>query len=254
MRSLFGAALCLLLAGAGWCQSARADQKPGVRVLAAASLTEVVEQLAERFPGIRADLNFGGSSALARQISDGAPADVFLSASADWVDYLAEAEALEGEAVVFARNRLVCIASGKTGSPLSGADSPGELLRRLELDERVAIADEGVPAGEYAREALAAAGLLVDYRPRFVGQKDVRAVLNAVERGELKVGFVYATDARLADVEVLFELGDPRRAPVEYRGVVLRAASNREQAASYLATLRSQVARDLLVQAGFELP
>ncbi|MBZ0266922.1 substrate-binding domain-containing protein, partial [bacterium] len=86
------------------------DDRARVVVLAAASLADVVQAVAPLFPDARVDAGFGGSGALARQIRDGAPGDVFLSASPGWIDFLRAADALDGDAIVLARNRLVCIA------------------------------------------------------------------------------------------------------------------------------------------------
>jgi molybdate transport system substrate-binding protein len=225
-----------------------------VAVFAAASLTEVVEGLAKRFAGARVVPSFGASSELARQIRDGAPADVFVSASPEWIDFLREAQALDGEPVLLARNQLVCVAT--RGSPLAarGAGDPAALLGRLAPGDLVGIADSGVPAGEYARRALAHLGLLEAYRPRLVGQKDVRAVLHAVEQGEFQAGFVYATDARLASVERLFAFDPASHPPIEYQAAALRSAPNPDHARRFVAWLRSETARALLSDAGFALP
>jgi molybdate transport system substrate-binding protein len=223
-------------------------------VYAAASLSEVVEALARRFPGARVRTSFGSSSELARQIEDGAPADVFLSASPDWIDFLREAGALAGEPVVIARNRLVCVAPAGSALAARGASGPAALLAALAPGDRVAIAVEGVPAGEYARKALAHLGLLDAYRPRLVGQKDVRAVLHAVEQGELPAGFVYATDARIARVVRLFDLDPASHPPIEYDAAALRGAPNPLGARRFLEYLHSETAHELLSSAGFALP
>jgi molybdate transport system substrate-binding protein len=243
--------LASLAAGAG---PASAEPKPVLRVLAAASLTEVVEALAQPFEDARVEASFGSSGTLARQIRDGAPADVFLSASAGWIEYLAEADALADGSVVIARNRLVCIAGRSAAAALGPVAGPRVLLERLGSDARVAIADEGVPAGEYARRALERAGLLEAYRRRLVGQRDVRAVLNAVERGDLTAGFVYATDAAVADVAVLFSFEASSHPPIEYRAAVLRGAQSPARARSFLEYLQSEAARAALSRAGFALP
>src|SRR5262245_46847615 len=229
MRRCSPAALALLLALAalaGGARPARAQEAPSVRVLAAASLTEVIEALAKRFDGARVVPGFGASSELARQIKDGAPADVFLSASPEWIEFLRDAKALDGEPVVLARDELVCVAP--KGSPLAtrGARDPKALLALLAAGDRVAIADAGVPAGDYAGKSLASLGLLEAFTPRLVGQKDVRAVLHAVEQGELQAGFVYATDARVASVERLFAFDPASHPPIEYQAVALRGAAN----------------------------
>ena len=227
---------------------------PALRVLAAASLTEVVGTLAKRFDGAEVKTSFGASSDLARQIKDGAPADVFVSASPDWIDFLREANALDGDAVVVARNALVAIAP--KGSPLAarGAGDPKALLAALAADDRVAIAAAGVPAGDYARKALERLVLFEGYRPHLVGQKDVRAVLHAVEQREMAAGFVYATDGKVADVVQLFVFDPATHPPIEYHAAALRRAANPAGAKRFLAHLRSDTARTVLREAGFSLP
>lgn len=231
------------------------DTSPPLRVFAAASLTDVVTMLAERYDAPVAT-SFGASSALARQIRDGAPADVFLSASPRWIEFLRQADAVAGEPVVVARNRLVAIAP--TGSELAGTSvaDARSLLDHLAPDDGVAIADEGVPAGEYARAALASLGLLEAIRPHLVGQSDVRAVLHAVAQGELRAGFVYATDARSAgdSVNVLFAFDPADHPPIEYQAAALRGAADAAKALDFLAYLHSDEARALVAGAGFALP
>ena len=224
---------------------------PSVRVFAAASLTELMEELIARFDDVRVETSIGGSGELARQIRDGAPADVFVSASPDWVEYLEEADLLAGEPLVLARNRLVCIAP--KGSPLEARGAQA-VLDQLGEDDRVAIADQGVPAGEYARSALRHLGLLESFGPHLVGQKDVRAALHAVEQGELQAGFVYSTDARLAAVKLLFTFDPATHPPIEYRAAVVRNGSNAAGARRFLDYLQSEAARTLLADAGFMAP
>jgi molybdate transport system substrate-binding protein len=229
----------------------RPEPEPrSLRIFAAASLTDVVELLVAQYDDATVSTTFGGSSALARQIRDGAPADVFLSASPQWIDFLREADALEGEPIVLARHRLVAIAP--KGSPLAATD-PRSLSGQLEAGARVAIADEGVPAGEYARAALEHYGLLDEYQPRLVGQSDVRAVLHAVEQGELQAGFVYSTDAAIADVEVLFVFDAGAHPPIEYQAAVVSRASSVAAAQRFLTYLESEPARSVLTDAGFAL-
>ena len=244
----------LALAGLALAGGTAAAEPPTVRVLAAASLTEVVEALAKLFEGARVVPSFGASSELARQIADGAPADVFLSASPEWIDFLRQKQALEGAPIVLARNQLVCVAP--KGSPLAagGARDPSALLAHLAKGELVAIADAGVPAGEYARKSLQHLHLLAAYEPRLVGQKDVRAVLHAVEQGEVAAGFVYATDARIAPVERLFVFDPKSHPPIEYQAAALRGAASPAEARRFVAFLQGEAARALLARAGFALP
>lgn len=253
MVLVFGTMLAFGL-GLG-CTSERDD--PPLRVYAAASLTDVVGALIEGYEaetGTPVSVSFGASSALARQIRDGAPADVFLSASPEWVEYLDEADAVAGRPVVLARNRLVAVtslASADRGLQATDAES---LLKSLADDDGVGIADAGVPAGEYARAALSSLGLLDAYRPHLVGQTDVRAVLHAVAQGELRVGFVYATDAAAGEAAVLFAFDASNHPPIEYQAVALHGASDPEAARAFLAHVQSDAAQTLLDSAGFELP
>lgn len=247
-------ALGILLASISLAAPARGEAEQ-VRVHAAASLTDIVSALAARFDAAPIAASFGGSSELARQIVDGAPADVFLSASAEWMAFLREAGRLEGEPTVFARGELVCVAHEAEALRARGAVDAASLLERgLAEGDAVAIADSGVPAGEYARQALASLGLAEAYRPRLVGQKDVRAVLNAVEKGELQAGFVYATDARAAGLRVLFALPPESHAPIEYLAGVVAGSPHPAEARAFVAFLASEAARAELGAAGFRLP
>lgn len=235
---------------------AHADERAPLRVLAAASLADAVADAARDWNGARVEASFGASSALARQVRDGAPGDVFLSASRAWMDFLRDAGALEGEPVVVARNRLVCIAPRGRGEALAGAGvaGPRALAGALDDDARIAIADEGVPAGEYARAALASSGADEALRGRLVGQRDVRAVLYAVEAGEVDAGFVYATDARVAGVDVVFAFDPATHPPIEYLAAALRGARAPAEARRFLDHLRSEAVRARLAAAGFALP
>jgi molybdate transport system substrate-binding protein len=223
-------------------------------VFAAASATDVVTELAATFPVARVRTSFGSSSGLARQIADGAPADLFVSASREWMEFLRDAGRLAGEPVVFAHNRLVCVTA--TGSALAERlpRSAAELSAEIPEGERVAIADEGVPAGEYARQSLAATGDLDGLRPHLVGQDDVRAVLRAVAAGEAAAGFVYSTDARVAHVDVLFALDDGSHDPIEYLAAAVRGSPTPELATVFLEHLAGPPAQEVLKSAGFGVP
>ena len=241
------------LLGAGVLGSCAGERGPEpMRILAASSLTEVVDAVADGFAE-RLELNVGASGALARQIRDGAPGDVFLSASPRWVESLAAAGEIDGDPVVIARNRLVCVAGEASRLVGRGLGDPRGLLEGLRDDERLAIADAGVPAGEYAREALSRLGLLHAYEPHFVGQRDVRAVLHAVAQGELSAGFVYATDVRVAPVKVLFEFDPNVHSAIEYQAVVLRRSRHPERARRLLDFLEGEPGQALLSRAGFAI-
>lgn len=235
-----------------WAWSCRAEHDESrLIVFAAASTTDVVTELVAGVSDVEVRASYGPSSALARQIIDGAPAEVFLSANANWIHELERAGAVVGEPVLVARNSLVCIA--RSGSPLTqvGVAGPLELASALDAQDLVAIADAGVPVGEYTRESLRNTGAWGALEAQLVGQLDARDCLRAVHGGHVAAGFVYATDAELGGVDVLFTLAADSHAPVEVWAV---ATQSRASAAAFLESLRSERAREILIEAGFVSP
>ena len=242
-----------LLGGCGRDDGETVD-RPRLTVFAAASTTGVLDPLGSAFEGAEVRFSFGPSSALARQIADGAPADLLISASPRWIDFLQERGVLDGPPRIVARNALVAIAP--IGSPLAGDPPPdaAALLDRLPDDALVAVADEGVPAGEYARASLRAGGLLEPLAGRLVGQRDVRAVVRAVAAGEVEAGFVYATDAHLEGVVALFACDPATHPPIELVAAVVAGAAHPTAAREFLESLRGEAATALLERAGFVAP
>lgn len=241
------ARLWLLLVALLVACGARGPRDEAPLVLAAASATDAVERLAEAAGGARVGL--GASSALARQVLAGAPADVFVSASRRWVDEVVAGRQVVGEPVLVARNTLVAIAP--RGAPLVGtATDPRSLAVALGDDARLALADEGVPAGEYARAALAHAGVLDALGPHVVGQADVRGVLASVAGGHTAAGVVYATDAAASDdVAVLFAVDPSSHRPIELVAVALT-----ERGRAFTDGLTGDAGRAILSDLGFGLP
>src|SRR6266852_2568908 len=211
-----------LLAG---CSS---PKKESITVFAAASTREVMEQLAADFQsetGITVTLNFGPSSGLARQIEQGANADLFLSADESWPDYLAE-KGLVDQRRDLLTNKLVVVA------PVEGILPIKELadLTRPEI-HRFALAGKAVPAGMYARKALESAGLWEQLKDRVVEGGDVRAALAYVSRGEAEAGFVYATDAaNNTKVRIALEVNPELHPPIRYPLVLLKQDSSKPSA------------------------
>jgi molybdate transport system substrate-binding protein len=241
-------ALALLLALSAC--SGSGDEKP-VRVYAAASMTSVIDPLGHKAFNGPFGLSTGASSTLARQIEDGAPADVFVCAGRDWIDYLVERDLVEGEAIMFATTDLVCIANPAYKTAVSDMAQLGEALGVI------GIADAGVPAGEYARQTLDSAGILKQAEPRLVGLADVRAVLKAVESGDVNFGFVYATDALHAGdrVQLLFTVDSKLHDPIEFYAVQIKASDRPEIAARFMEFLtRGPAARQKLREQGFKVP
>jgi molybdate transport system substrate-binding protein len=189
--------LLLALAFAG----PAAARSSGPLVLAAASLQESLNAAADgwaRKGHPRPVISFAGSSVLARQIAAGSPADLFISADEEWMDYVARSGRIRpGTRVAFLFNNLALIAPSASKLQLKvGRDFP---LARALGNGRLALADTAsVPAGKYAREALINLGVWRSVQGKVVGAENVRAALKLVEAGEAPLGIVYTTDA-LAD-------------------------------------------------------
>jgi molybdate transport system substrate-binding protein len=163
-----------------------------ITVLAAASLTEAFDQIGRRFeaahPGASVRFSFGPSDGLAAQIQAGAPADVFASASPTWMDAVAEDPGITGR-VDFARNRLVVV------TPNDDPAGIGSVEDLADPGVKLVLAAEGVPAGDYAREILANAGITETALANVVSnEEDVKGVIQKVLLGEADAGIVYVTD------------------------------------------------------------
>jgi len=176
--------------------SALARQRE-TRIFAAASLQTALTRIAAGYPGPSGPMqvSFGASSAMARQIVQGAPADLFISADAEWMDWLSARRLIvAGTRRNLLSNRLVLIAP--KGSAVALKIAPGMPLARALGGGRLAIADPvAVPAGKYAKAALSKLGVWDSLAGRLAPAENVRAALAYVARGETPLGIVYATDA-----------------------------------------------------------
>lgn len=192
----------------------------GPVVLAAASMQESLEAAADAFARggqPRPVLSFAASSALARQIAGGAPADLFVSADEAWMDELARRGLLaRGTRETLASNRLVLVAGRGFSGRLRIA--PGFPLAQALGRGRLAVGDPaGVPAGRYARQALERLGVWSQVAGRLAPSESVRAALALVERGAAPLGIVYATDVREATgVRVIGTFPAASHQPIRY--------------------------------------
>ncbi|MEY4161128.1 MAG: molybdate transporter substrate-binding protein [Pseudomonadota bacterium] len=251
IRSLTRLALCALLVG----MSPAMAQSRGPMVLAAASLQESLSAAADSWAAkghAHPVLSFAASSALARQIDAGAPADLFISADEDWMDYLASRNRIQPSSrASFLTNRLVLIAPA--ASRLRLTITPGfPLLRALGPAGRLAMADpDAVPAGKYGKQALTALGLWPQVRPRLAPAENVRAALMLVARGAAPLGIVYATDARAAaGVRVLGLFSAGSHDPIRYP-LALIATSRHPDAEGFRRFLLSAEGKALFARFGF---
>lgn len=212
------------------------------------ALTEVADHFVASHPGVIIRKNFGASGALAKQIENGAPADIFVSADQKWVSYLGEKGLLDqGSIATLASNTLVFVGREQT----QAASMPG--VAQL---QRVAIGSpKSVPAGDYAMQALEKSGIAQAMAGRLVMAKDVRGALLYAERGEVDGAFVYRTDALLAkDVRILFTVPRELHPPITYPlGLTLAGAKN-EEARQLMHYLLSAEATEVLRRYGFAQP
>jgi molybdate transport system substrate-binding protein len=225
-----------------------------VVVSAAMSLKSAFEEIGARAAaasgGARPAFNFGASGDLLAQIRGGAPADVFASASAKDMDVLdAEGSLLPGTRIDFAANEIVLIVPAAT---TIGASSFADLAKPAVA--RIAMVNPKTgPAGRYAEEVFASAGLADLVRPKIIFAENVRQVLDYVARGEVEAGIVYATDAqaRPQDVTVVATAPAGSHKPVVYPIAVLKGSTHPEAAKAFLAAVRSELGQAILARHGF---
>lgn len=253
-------ALMLVLNGLG-----RAAEPPGhVTVFAAASMKEAMDEIASEFEagtGHAVTVALAGSSALARQIQAGAPADIFISASAAWMGVL-EKDGLLAPDTRFdlASNRLVLIGSTEPATLIGpvllgpGFDLGGRLRQRKPGSGRLAIAlTRAVPAGIYARQALTALGLWDGVADRLAETDNVRTALMLVALGEAPLGVVYATDAAAEPrVGVIAIFPATAHDPIVYPAAQIAGRDNLA-ADAFLVWLKGPAARAALARHGFEV-
>ncbi|WP_132241544.1 molybdate ABC transporter substrate-binding protein [Primorskyibacter sedentarius] len=224
-----------------------------VTVFAAASTKTALDDVAEAWTaqtGHRAVIAYAGSSALARQIDHGAPADVFISANADWMDVLERAGLLRGGTRQdLLGNRLVLIAHGQAAEVEVGPELD---LAGLLGEERLAMAlVEAVPAGIYGKAALEALGLWASVAGQVAQTDNVRAALALVATGEAPLGVVYATDA-VADsrVSVIGIFPEDSHPAIVYPVAAVSGGDN-PLTMDFLTFLRSDAARHAFAAQGF---
>lgn len=254
LRAACAALLCLLLPAATAQDTAKTPAP--LTVFAAASLKESMDAAGaeyKRRTGQPVRASYAASSALARQIEQGAPADVFVSADLEWMDYLQQRTLIDpatrrnllGNALVLvapaaSNARPVVLRKGVDLRPLLGADG------------RIALAlTASVPAGKYAKAAFESLGAWSALQPRVAEAENVRAALLLVARGEAPLGVVYASDARAEPrVRVLATFPPDSHPPIVYP-VAKVAASGHPQGAAFVRWLRTPAAQAIFRARGF---
>src|SRR5271166_205564 len=243
----------LALSSTVWSIPASArDQK--LVIFAAASLKDALDEVNAAFrheKGQDTATAYAASSTLAKQIEAAAPADIFISADLDWMDYLAKKNLIKPETRAnLLGNKLVLVAP--VNSTIKLSIGPNFPLAEALGNGRLAIADPGgVPAGKYGKAALEALGVWASVADKLAPAENVRATLLLVSRGEAPLGIVYQTDAVVdKGVKILGSFPENTHPPIIYpiAGV---ASSTNPGAAGYIAYLKSPAARPIFEKQGF---
>lgn len=225
----------------------------GPVVLAAASMQEALEAAAADWQSSgnpRPILSFASTPAVARQIGEGAPADLVVTADRQWMDWLVERGLVDGSPRAFATNGLTVVAPRNASEPTSlvafAADPDGGRIAMAQTDT--------VPAGRFARAALEHLGLWDQLEPRVISGENVRVALALVERGEVPVGIVYASDAQASQRVRVVERLDPSIHPPIIYYVAVVAGSVNEDAAVFRDFLAGDRGRAIVASHGFGWP
>jgi molybdate transport system substrate-binding protein len=251
--SLSALTVVVILAGTLASLPARA-QNVTLTAFAAASMKNAVDDINAAFTnrtGIKVVSSYAASSALAKQIEAGAPADLFASADLEWMDYVAGKRLIKDDTRVnLLGNRLVLIAP-KDSKINSVTIGPGFDLAKLAGDGRIATGDvRAVPAGKYAKAALEKLGAWTAAAPKFAMAENVRAALTLVGRGEAPLGIVYETDARAEpNVKIVGRFPDDSHRPIVYP--VALTVNAKPDAVTYIAFMRSNLAKTIFETYGF---
>lgn len=225
----------------------------GAVVFAAASLKGPLDEAAAAFKaetGTTVVISYAGSNALAKQIEEGAPAELFISADEDWMNDVADKGLIASTTRIdLLSNELVLIAPADSAATLSPA--PGFDLAGALGEGKLASADpDSVPAGKYAKQALTALGVWDAVAPKIARTENVRAALALVASGEAPFGIVYATDAKAeAKVKTLGVFPAITHDPIRYPAALTMTAT--PEAAAFLAFLKGETAGAIFTEAGF---
>jgi molybdate transport system substrate-binding protein len=250
-REILGIAAAIAVAGKT--TVTRAEAQP-LLVFAAASLKNALDEIDagwRRGTGKRAAISYAASSLLAKQIENGAPADLFISADSDWMDYLETRKLIKpGSRSDLLGNSLVLIASAASSVNLTIA--PGFPLAAALGGGRLAMADPAaVPAGRYGKAALEKLGVWDTVASRIAAAENVRAALLLVARGEAPLGIVYSTDAAIEPgVRIVGAFPRDTHPPIVYP-IALTASSTNPDAPALLVYLRGAAAHAQFQKAGF---
>jgi molybdate transport system substrate-binding protein len=257
-----------LLTTPGTSGCAKAAEKETLSVFAPASLSDILPQLAESWTkksGVPVVFQFGASSQMARQISEGAVVDVMISAHESWTrELLTKGDLLPPTVRRLFANRLV-IAGSRTsptgatsqGTPSSTSSSVTDeksLRALLEKAPQIALAGEQVPAGVYGEEALKSLKVWDLVSSKLVRGDHVRTVTRWLSSGAAPVGVIYRTDALASDLPILYKFDGDTHTPIVYIGAVVKRGGHPKFGAFFLDFLTSGGSQEIYQKAGFLIP
>src|SRR6202451_788474 len=253
MHRLAGIFLAVsLLCGSAWPPSRAQDKS--LTVFAAAAMKNALDDIDAAYTaktGVKVVASYAASSVLAKQIDQGAPADIFLSADTDWMDYAAKQKAIRTETRTNLLGNSIVLIAPKDSSIDKVAIAAGFDLARLAGNGRIATGDvNSVPAGKYAKAALEKLGAWDAAAPKFAMAESVRAALTLVARQEAVLGIVYSTDAKVEPgVKIVGTFPADSHPAIIYP--VAATSTAKPDATGYLAFLRSQAAKAIFEKYGF---
>ena len=259
-RLCAGGVLAGLLCFFTGCDASTPAASPPVKLLvfAAASTTNALQDISALYAektGVEVIASFASSSALAKQIESGAPADLFISANPEWMDYLeAGKRVVASTRVNLLGNRLVLIAPMDSSLDQVGIKDGFDIFALLGSDGRLAMGDPAhVPAGIYGKQSFEMLGVWASLESRVAPMQDVRAALVMVERGETPLGVVYATDAALSErVKVVGVFPEETHPPIVYPAAVVSELKKKD-ALALLEFLKTPAVQAVFEKHGFAL-
>lgn len=224
-----------------------------IQISSAANLTDALKKIGDDFaktkPGVELRYNFGSSGSLAKQIDNGAPADIFISANTKWMDHLIENKRVIKESVRDIAGNTLVVVSLKSNQLSSLAD--------ISTYSRIAMGSPGsTPVGEYTQQALRASGLYegLSSQNKLVLTKDVRQALLYADRGEADLAFVYKTDALLAQhSKIVFTVTSKLHEPIVFSMALTTEGKSKENAKAFFSSILSNESRTLLESFGYTI-
>ena len=242
-----------LLCGSTWSPALAQDKS--LTMFAAASMKNALDDVDAAYTAkarVKVVASYAASSVLAKQIEQGAPADIFVSADTDWMDYAIGKKNMNAPTRVDLLGNSIVLIAPKDSKIDNVTIGPGFDLAKLAGDGKIATGDvKAVPVGKYAKAALEKLGAWQAAEPKFAMAESVRAALTLVARGEAALGIVYSTDAKVEpEVKIVGTFPADSHPPIIYP--VAATATAKTEAADYLAFLRTSAAKAIFEKYGFK--